>query len=102
MATDHAPHSRSEKSHPAFVDIPGGMPGLQTLLVVKLNLVANTLIDLSALVRMGAHNPARRSRGIFGEAIEIGERKAIHERLAFARLFLVRRFSLAPSQWESL
>ncbi|MBX4893288.1 dihydroorotase [Rhizobium bangladeshense] len=62
MATDHAPHSKAEKSaaYPAFADIPGGMPGLQTLLPVMLDLVAEKLIDLPALVRMCSHNPARR------------------------------------------
>lgn len=62
MATDHAPHARAEKSatYPAFADIPGGMPGLQTLLFVMLDLVAEKLIDLSALVRLCAYNPARR------------------------------------------
>jgi len=34
VATDHAPHTPAEKAAPyaAFADIPGGMPGLQTLL----------------------------------------------------------------------
>ncbi|MDL2403327.1 dihydroorotase [Rhizobium mayense] len=62
MATDHAPHSPAEKavSYPAFADIPGGMPGLQTLLPVMLKLVGEDIISLSALVRMCSHAPARR------------------------------------------
>lgn len=62
MATDHAPHSSAEKSasYRDFADIPGGMPGLQTLLFVMLDLVAEKVIDLAALVRMCAFNPAQR------------------------------------------
>ncbi|MEA2782789.1 MAG: dihydroorotase, partial [Rhodospirillaceae bacterium] len=41
VATDHAPHSMAEKLAPQadFAAIPGGMPGLQTLLPVMLHLV---------------------------------------------------------------
>jgi dihydroorotase len=62
VGTDHAPHSPEEKSAPyaAFADIPGGMPGLQTLLQVMLKLVEEKVIDLPDLVRMCAFNPARR------------------------------------------
>ncbi|WP_246706336.1 dihydroorotase [Rhizobium laguerreae] len=62
MATDHAPHSPAEKSavHGSFADIPGGMPGLQTLLSVMLDLVAEKVIGLPDLVRICAYNPARR------------------------------------------
>lgn len=69
VATDHAPHSRAEKtaSYDRFADIPGGMPGVQTLLATLLHFVASGDIDLPALVRMASTNPARR----FG----IGDRK---------------------------
>jgi dihydroorotase len=62
MATDHAPHSPTEKSaiYGSFADIPGGMPGLQTLLAVMLDLVNEKLITLPDLVRMCAYNPASR------------------------------------------
>ncbi|KAA0691369.1 dihydroorotase [Neorhizobium sp. P12A] len=62
VATDHAPHSPAEKAatYAAFADIPGGMPGLQTLLPTMLRLVEAGLIDLSDLVRMCARNPAER------------------------------------------
>jgi dihydroorotase len=62
VGTDHAPHSREEKSAPyaAFADIPGGMPGLQTLLQVMLKLVDEKVIGLADLVRMCAFHPARR------------------------------------------
>jgi dihydroorotase len=62
VSTDHAPHSPAEKSsaYPGFADIPGGMPGLQTLLQVMLKLVDDKLIGLTDLVRMCARNPAIR------------------------------------------
>jgi dihydroorotase len=69
VATDHAPHTRTEKKahYEAFADIPGGMPGVQTLLATMLHFVAKGVIDLPALVRLCSTNPAQR----FG----IGNRK---------------------------
>jgi dihydroorotase len=69
VATDHAPHARAEKKahYESFADIPGGMPGVQTLLATMLHFVATGDIDLPALVRMCSANPAQR----FG----IGDRK---------------------------
>ncbi|TPI23403.1 dihydroorotase family protein [Mesorhizobium sp. B4-1-1] len=62
VATDHAPHAPAEKAaaYAAFADIPGGMPGLQTLLPTVLRLVDEGLIALPDLVRMCASNPAER------------------------------------------
>jgi dihydroorotase len=62
VATDHAPHAPAEKaaSYPAFADIPGGMPGLQTMLQTMLKLVDEGMIALPDLVRMCARNPADR------------------------------------------
>ncbi|MDG4895676.1 dihydroorotase family protein [Mesorhizobium sp. WSM4976] len=62
VATDHAPHAPAEKaaSYAAFADIPGGMPGLQTLLPTMLKLVDDGLIALPDLVRMCSRNPAER------------------------------------------
>ena len=62
VATDHAPHAPAEKAahYGAFADIPGGMPGLQTLLQAMLKLVDEELIALPDLVRMCASNPAER------------------------------------------
>jgi dihydroorotase len=69
VATDHAPHAPAEKAarYAAFADIPGGMPGLQTLLPAMLRLVDEGLIGLPDLARMCSTNPAER----FG----IGRRK---------------------------
>jgi dihydroorotase len=62
IGTDHAPHTREEKAafYPAFADIPGGMPGLQTLLATMLKLVDDGLIGLPDIARMCACNPAER------------------------------------------
>jgi len=62
VATDHAPHAPAEKAaaYAAFADIPGGMPGLQTLLQVMLKLVDEGLITHVDVVRMCARNPAER------------------------------------------
>jgi len=69
VATDHAPHSREEKTaeYGTFAAIPGGMPGVQTLLASMLHFVGTGDIDLPALVRMCSTNPAQRFR--------IGDRK---------------------------
>ncbi|NLR97517.1 dihydroorotase family protein [Rhizobium sp. P38BS-XIX] len=62
VGTDHAPHSPAEKatSYTAFADIPGGMPGLQTLLATMLRLIEEDVINFNDLVRMSSFNPARR------------------------------------------
>jgi dihydroorotase len=69
VATDHAPHSPAEKqaAYGRFADIPGGLPGLQTLLACMLHLVDRGDLGLPDLVRLCAFNPANR----FG----IGDRK---------------------------
>lgn len=62
VATDHAPHSRTEKaaSHAPFADIPGGLPGLQTLLPTMLKLVDDGVIAMTDIARMCAEHPAER------------------------------------------
>jgi dihydroorotase len=61
VATDHAPHARAEKLAAAsFMAVPGGMPGVQTLLPALLHLVARGVIDLSRLVAVAATAPAER------------------------------------------
>jgi dihydroorotase len=62
VATDHAPHSPAEKAarYATFADIPGGMPGLQTLLPVMLKLVGEGVIRITDLVRMCSSTPAKR------------------------------------------
>ena len=61
VCTDHAPHTLAEKAanYPRFADIPGGMPGVQTLLPLMLHLAAAGHFDLPDIVRLCAANPAR-------------------------------------------
>jgi dihydroorotase len=68
VATDHAPHARAEKlAAGSFTAVPGGMPGVQTLLPALLHLVERAVIDLRRLVSVAAAAPAAR----FG----LGQRK---------------------------
>jgi len=62
VATDHAPHTPAEKAAPyaRFADIPGGMPGLQTLLQTMLKLVDEEVIAVRDIVRVCSRNPAQR------------------------------------------
>jgi len=62
IATDHAPHSPAEKAAAptSFADIPGGIPGLQTLLPAMLRLIDEGLIGLADIARLCARNPAER------------------------------------------
>ena len=61
IATDHAPHAPVEKAAPApFADVPGGVPGLQTLLATMLKLVDEGLIGFPDIARMCSRNPAER------------------------------------------
>lgn len=62
VATDHAPHAPAEKTmqYKAFSDIPGGMPGMQTLLATMLKLVGEGVIGLPDVARMCAFTPSRR------------------------------------------
>ncbi len=62
VATDHAPHLPAEKYAAAadFANVPGGLPGLQTLLPAMLRLVADGVLSLPGLVAACATNPARR------------------------------------------
>ena len=75
VATDHAPHSLADKAAAVdFMAVPGGMPGVQTLLFAMLHMVERAIIRLPDVARLAAETPADR----FG----IGHRKG---RLAAGR-----------------
>jgi len=58
IATDHAPHSKEEKSRP-LEKAPSGMVGLETSLAVTLTALYHTgKMDLSAILRKMTVNPA--------------------------------------------
>mgnify|MGYP001321345001 CR=1 FL=1 len=58
LGSDHAPHTREEKSK-AYPASPSGMPGVQTLLPLMLNHVHEGRLSLERLVDLTAHGPAR-------------------------------------------
>lgn len=62
VASDHAPHARAEKLANAddFASLPGGFPGVATLLPALLALVAEGVLDLPGLVRVASTRPAER------------------------------------------
>lgn len=72
IGSDHAPHTLEEKSQPVDRS-PSGMPGVQTLLPIMLNHVAQGNLSLKQLVDLLCLNPARlfglQNRG----ALEIGQ-----------------------------
>ena len=63
LGSDHAPHTLAEKaqSYPAS---PSGMPGVQTLVPVMLNHVANGRLSVARFVDLVCHGPNR----VFGIA----------------------------------
>ena len=63
IGSDHAPHSREEKAKP-YPASPSGMPGVQTLLPIMLDHVAEGRLTLMRLIDLVCHGPNR----IFGIA----------------------------------
>jgi dihydroorotase len=59
VATDHAPHTEAEKMADVWT-APGGFPGVQTLLPLMLQAVAEGAIGWGDLVRLCCAAPARR------------------------------------------
>lgn len=58
IATDHAPHTRAEKSLP-YPEAPSGVPGLDTLVPATLRLAQTGILTLPQAVRLLCENPAR-------------------------------------------
>jgi len=58
LGSDHAPHTAEEKERP-YPTSPSGIPGVQTLLPLMLNHVAEGRLSLQHLVELTAHGPAR-------------------------------------------
>ena len=63
MGTDHAPHTLEEKDQP-YPKSPSGMPGVQTLVPIMLNHVAEGRLSLARFVDLVCHGPQR----VFGIA----------------------------------
>ncbi len=58
IGTDHAPHTLEEKAL-TYPNSPSGMPGVQTLVPLMLDLVNQKKLSLEKLVELLCHNPAR-------------------------------------------
>jgi dihydroorotase len=65
LGSDHAPHTREEKSKP-YPASPSGMPGVQTLVPVMLTHVANGRLSLERFIDLTSHG-ANRVFGIAGK-----------------------------------
>lgn len=65
IGSDHAPHSREEKAQP-YPASPSGMPGVQTLLPLLLDHVANGRTSLARLVDLTSAG-AQRVFGLIGK-----------------------------------
>ena len=63
IGSDHAPHTLEEKAKP-YPASPSGMPGVQTLVPLMLDHVANGRLSLARFVDLACHGPNR----IFGIA----------------------------------
>lgn len=57
LGSDHAPHLRSEKDR-GYPNTPSGMPGVQTIVPLMLNYVAQGKISDSDLVRLMCERPS--------------------------------------------
>ena len=55
VGSDHAPHTREEKAN-AYPNSPAGMPGVQTLLPLMLNHMAEGRLSLEKLVALTSLN----------------------------------------------
>ncbi len=58
FASDHAPHSREEKSQ-RFEDAPSGVPGVATTFPLMFRYVRREVLELPRFVAMFSENPAR-------------------------------------------
>ncbi|MFK8299390.1 dihydroorotase [Capnocytophaga canimorsus] len=58
IATDHAPHTLSEKSNQKYVQIPSGGPLVQHALIAMLEKMKQGKITIETLVEKMCHNPA--------------------------------------------
>jgi len=66
IGSDHAPHTREEKQKEKYDDIPSGVPGVETLLPIIFNLVAEGKLTLESLVNLTSANAVK----IFGLSLK--------------------------------
>ena len=58
IATDHAPHTYEEKNNPVE-NCPSGIPGIETLVPLTLDLVNKGIINIFDAVRILSENPSK-------------------------------------------
>ena len=73
IATDHAPHTREEKTRNDIWTVDCGFPGVEQQMPLMLSMVAAGRLSLSDYVRLTAENPAK-AWGLFPRkgAIQVG------------------------------
>ena len=59
VATDHAPHTKEEKSVKVYGDCPSGMPGVETSMALMLDQVNRGSITLEQVVLWMCENPVK-------------------------------------------
>ena len=58
IGTDHAPHTRKEKQKD-YWQAPAGVPGVETMLPLLLNVVSQSRLELERLIQLTSTNPAQ-------------------------------------------
>lgn len=76
IGSDHAPHSREEKSKP-YPQSPSGMTGTQTLLALMLNHVNEGRLSLARLIELVCLNPQLRFGIANRNRLEVGSEAAL-------------------------
>lgn len=73
IASDHAPHSIEEKEGDVY-EVKSGVPGVETMIPLLLNLAAKDVLSIDRLVEMTSHNPAKiwrlRQKGFLKEGYD--------------------------------
>jgi dihydroorotase len=98
IGSDHAPHVRDEKNKP-YPQSPSGMPGVQTLVPVMLDHVANGRLSLERFVDLTSAGPAR-IYGIAGRGrIALGYRADFTVADLRARRMITNRWTVSRCGW---
>ena len=59
IASDHAPHTFSEKTDNIFSAIPSGIPGVETMIPLLMNQVSEKKITLQSVIEKTVYNPSK-------------------------------------------
>ncbi|MBN2733431.1 MAG: dihydroorotase [Methanomicrobiaceae archaeon] len=59
IASDHAPHTLSEKTSYEFHSVPSGLPGVETMMPLLMAMVIEKKISLNSLIQKTVYNPSR-------------------------------------------